>query len=231
MSFSRRSLTFPDVGCPPPKATRSSCASGISRCHRGGGPRIEPGPFLAVGPWRFSRRPPATPCGHARAEAAACSQYANQVSAQRAQDTRDADGDASIASRCRAGARPATAAARHDRRRRRLPAIRRRPAAFVHGASSRSASPRRSTCPSAPVQSGVKHDGGLPLKAWSGDRTSLPPDAPYMKVSRPLLRRRLRCCRYRRRCRRCHRYRRPAGCRRCCQPRPRARSRSPSRAC
>ena len=25
------------------------------------GPRIEPGPFLAVGPWRFSRRPPATP--------------------------------------------------------------------------------------------------------------------------------------------------------------------------
>ena len=45
----------------------------------------------------------------------------------------DADGDASIASRCRARARPATAAARHDRRRRRLPAIRRRPAAFVQG--------------------------------------------------------------------------------------------------
>lgn len=208
------------------------------RAHRGSHVVIEAGDHESnvarswpsgPGASRVGRRPHRR--GHARAEAAACSQYANQVSAQRAQDTRDADGDASIASRCRARARPATAAARHDRRRRRLPAIRRRPAAFVHGASSRSASARRSTCPSAPVQSGVKHDGGLPLKAWSGDRTSLPPDAPYMKVSRPLLRRRLRCCRYRRRCRRCHRYRRPAGCRRCCQPRPRARSRSPSRAC
>ena len=231
MSFSRRSLTFPDVGCPPPKATRSSCASGISRCHRGGDHESNPARSWPSGPGasRVGRRPPRR--GHARAEAAASSQYANQASALRARDTRDAEGDASIASRCRSRARPATAAARHDRRRRRLPAIRRRPAAFVHGASSRSASARRSTCPSAPVQSGVKHDGGLPLKAWSGDRTSLPPDAPYMKVSRPLLRRRLRCCRYRRRCRRCHRYRRPAGCRRCCQPRPRARSRSRSRAC
>jgi len=99
---------------------------------------------------------------------ATCSDHPNQASAQGAKDTRDADGTASIASRCRARARPPAAEAATTTTESSLRAARSR--AACSGSCSRGASTRTSAGTAAARSEGTGRCGSWVNRRGADER-------------------------------------------------------------